>query len=94
MTDELVTVESLRKQVEDVGKKATSLIDSARAQRDEALKRLVEANGMLRSCYQVVERRGVETNWEGLDKRLYDLLERQRIFINAFNGYQDARYHE
>lgn len=87
LSEDLVTIESLCAQIDDVGRKANALIDAISGQRNETRKRLVEANSMLRTLYQVIERRGASTNWEELEKRLYELLERQRVFINAFNGY-------
>jgi hypothetical protein len=35
---------------------------------------LIESNELLRSCYSVIERRGINTNWEGIDHKVEELL--------------------
>lgn len=88
------TVTDLCNEIDEIGRKANRLIEGVCEQRDDARKRLVEANSMLRTCYAVIQRKGMETNWEPLDKRLLDLLERQRLAINEFHGFTDERYNE
>ena len=48
----------------------------------EASKALVEANEVLRSCYQVAARGGVETNWPALKGRILDALKKQNAIIH------------
>jgi hypothetical protein len=38
---------------------------------------LIEANGILRSCYSVIERKGDATNWDSLEKRVSKILKEQ-----------------
>ena len=72
------------------GENAHRLYCAILRERDRLREELVEANQMLRSCYSVTERRCAETNWEAFDKRLAELLERQRVRINEWGGYRQA----
>jgi hypothetical protein len=42
---------------------------------------LIEANGILRSLYSVVSRKGESTNWEPLEKRLSEILKDQHEYM-------------
>jgi hypothetical protein len=42
---------------------------------------LIEANGILRSLYSVVSRKGESTNWEHLEKRLSEILKDQHEYM-------------
>lgn len=65
----------------------------AQTEVDELRRFLVSANSMLRSCYSVVVRKGNETNWQPLlQRRLSELLEKQRVKINQFTGYTNEEY--
>lgn len=53
----------------------------------ELRKALVASNGLLRSCFSVVERQGRDTNWSALQALMNKQLEIQRKLINSFDGY-------
>lgn len=42
---------------------------------------LIEANGILRSLYSVIERKGDSTNWEPLKKRVLEILKDQHEYM-------------
>lgn len=42
---------------------------------------LIEANGILRSLYSVVARKGDSTNWEPLEKKLSEILKDQHEYM-------------
>ena len=50
---------------------------------------LIEANDMLRSCYSVIERRGLSTNWEPLDHKVYEMLKEHHKIL--FPTLKDIR---
>lgn len=53
-------------------------------------KALKEANEMLRSCHSVIERKGVETNWDSLEKKVKDILKKQAEF-NLYDNGEDLK---
>ena len=46
----------------------------------EYMSALRESNELLRVLYQVVKRKGADTNWDALEKKLKDNLEYQSKF--------------
>lgn len=42
---------------------------------------LIEANGILRSLYSVIERKGDSTNWEPLERRVLEILKNQHEYM-------------
>ena len=42
---------------------------------------LIEANGILRSCYSVIERKGDSTNWDALEKRVSQILKEEHEYF-------------
>lgn len=42
---------------------------------------IIEANSMLRSLYSVVARKVDSTNWDGLEKKLSDILKEQHEYM-------------
>lgn len=42
---------------------------------------LIEANGILRSLYSVVQRKGDSTNWEPLERRVLEILKDQHEYM-------------
>lgn len=42
---------------------------------------LIEANGILRSLYSVVQRKGDATNWEPLERRVLEILKDQHEYM-------------
>jgi hypothetical protein len=43
---------------------------------------IIEANEILRSLYQVITRKGEDTNWEALEQKVKDILTVQHTYIN------------
>ena len=50
---------------------------------------LIEANELLRSCYSVIERRGMNTNWEGIDHKVEELL--KELHCHFYPTLKDIR---
>lgn len=42
---------------------------------------LIEANGILRSLYSVIKRKGDSTNWEPLERKLLGILKDQHEYM-------------
>ena len=50
---------------------------------------LIESNELLRSCYSVIERRGINTNWEGIDHKVEELL--KELHAHFYPTLKDIR---
>jgi hypothetical protein len=42
---------------------------------------IFEANDMLRSCLSVIKRRGKDTNWEAIEKKIRKVLENYNPYV-------------
>lgn len=60
------------------------VIGQALGDADKILQLLVESNELLRSAHSIAERAGKDTNWDGFEKQLKNILEKQHEFLSGY----------